>query len=108
LLHHESQPPTPDRCWAGDITNIRTTSGWRYLAVWIGLFSRRILGWKLDARMVAPLAIEALSRALCNRRVEPNQLLIHTDQGSQYWAKEYQKLLQKEKITCNMSAKGCY
>jgi transposase InsO family protein len=107
LLQQDFQPPAPNRCWAGDITYIRTSSGWRYLAVWIDLFSRRIVGWKLDARMDAPLVIEALSRALGHRQVEPDQLLIHTDHGSQYRANDYQELLQKEKITCSMSAKGC-
>ena len=39
--------------------------------------------------------------------MEPDQLLIHTDQGSQYQANDYRELLQKEKISCSMSAKGC-
>jgi len=33
LLQQEFSPAAPDRCWAGDITYIRTTEGWRYLAV---------------------------------------------------------------------------
>ncbi|WP_396101471.1 hypothetical protein [Cyanobium sp. Cruz CV13-4-11] len=53
------------------------------------------------------MVIEALSRALGHRQVEPDQLLIHTDQGTQYRAYVYQELLQMEKITCSMSAKGC-
>ena len=107
LLQQDVQPHAPNRCWAGDITYIRTTAGWRYLAVWIDLFSRRVVGWTLDARMDTALVIEALSRALGHRQVEPDQLLIHTDQGSQYRANDYRELLQKEKITCSMSAKGC-
>jgi putative transposase len=107
LLQQEFQPPAPNRCWAGDITYIRTTSGWRYLAVWIDLFSRRVVGWALDQRMDAALVIEALNRALGHRQVEPEQLLIHTDQGSQYRANDYRELLQKEKITCSMSARAC-
>jgi len=107
LLRQEFQPPAPNRCWAGGITYIRSSSGWRHLAVWIDLFSRRIVGWTLDARVDAPLVIEALNRALGHRQVEPEQLLIHTDQGSQYRANDYLELLQKEKITCSMSAKGC-
>ena len=57
--------------------------------------------------MDAALVIEALNRALGHRQVEPDQLLIHTDQGSQYRANDYRELLQKEKISCSMSAKGC-
>ena len=107
LLQQEFRPPEPNRCWAADITYIRTKAGWRYLAVCIDLFSRRVVGWKLDERMDAALVIEALNRALGQRQVTPEQLLIHTDQGSQYRAIDYRKLLEKHKISCSMSAKGC-
>lgn len=107
LLQQEFAPPAPNRCWAGDITYIRTSAGWRYLAVWIDLFSRRVVGWKLDHRMDAALVIEALNRALGHRQVEPEKLLLHTDQGSQYRATDYRDLLREQKIVCSMSAKGC-
>ena len=107
LLQQEFAPPAPNRCWAGDITTIRTSAGWRYLAVWIDLFSRRIVCWKLDHRMDAALVIEALNRALGHRQVEPEKLLLHTDQGSQYRATDYRDLLREQKIACSMSAKGC-
>ena len=86
LLEQDFNPPAPNRCWAGDITYIRTTSGWRYLAVWMDLFSRRVVGWSLGSSMETSLVLEALNRALGQRQVEPEQLLIHTDQGSQYRA----------------------
>jgi putative transposase len=72
LLLQDFQPPSPNRCWAGDITYIRTSGGWRYLAVWIDLFSRRVVGWKLERTMDASLMIETLNRALGHRRVEPD------------------------------------
>ena len=107
LLEQDFNPPAPNRCWAGDITYIRTTSGWRYLAVWMDLFSRRVVGWSLGSSMETSLVLEALNRALGQRQVEPEQLLIHTDQGSQYRATAYQELLEVHGITCSMSAKGC-
>jgi putative transposase len=82
LLQQEFSPAAPNRCWAGDITYIRTTAGWRYLAVWIDLYSRRVVGWALGATMEATLVLEALNRALGHRQIEPDRLLIHTDQGS--------------------------
>jgi transposase InsO family protein len=97
LLQQEFEPPAPNRCWAGDITYIRTAAGWRYLAVWIDLYSRRVVGWKLDQRMDAALVIEALNRALGHRQVAPERLLIHTDQGSQYRATDYRNLLKRTK-----------
>lgn len=75
--------------------------------MWNDFYSRRVVGWKLDQRIDASLVIEALNKALGHRRVESEKLLIHTDEGSQYRANDYRKLLQKEKITCSMSAKGC-
>ncbi|MCT4366024.1 MULTISPECIES: IS3 family transposase [unclassified Synechococcus] len=107
LLQQDFQPSAPNRSWAGDITYIRTKAGWRYLAVWIDLFSRRVVGWKLDSRIDTALVIEALNRALGHRQVEPEKLLIHTDQGSQYRATDYRDLLEKHEIVCSMSAKGC-
>ncbi|CAK6686700.1 IS3 family transposase ISStau1 [Synechococcus sp. CBW1107] len=107
LLQQDFQPPVPNLRWAGDITDIRTNEGWRYLAIWIDLFSRRVVGWTLDHRMDATLVIEALNRALGHRRVEPEQLLLHTDQGSQYRATDYRQLLESHKIGCSMSTKGC-
>jgi putative transposase len=116
LLQQDFQPPAPNLYWAGDITYIRTSAGWRYLAVshrevrWRvlhDLYSRRVVGWKLAHRMDTALVMEALNRALGHRRVEPEQLIIHTDQGSQYRASDNRKLLQKHEISCSMSAKGC-
>ena len=43
LPEQQFTPPAPNRYWAGDITSIRTSSGWRYLAVWMDLFSRRVI-----------------------------------------------------------------
>jgi transposase InsO family protein len=41
----------PNRVWVGDITYIRTMQGWLYLAVFIDLFSRKIVGWQLSERI---------------------------------------------------------
>jgi transposase InsO family protein len=57
--------------------------------------------------MDASLVVEALNRALGHRQVEPEQLLLHTDQGSQLRATEYRDLMRKHEIVCSMSAKGC-
>jgi putative transposase len=51
--------------------------------------------------------LEALNRSLGHRQIKPDQLLIHTEQGSQYRATAYRQLLEGRKINCSMSAKGC-
>ena len=57
----------------------------------------------MDAAMVS----EALHRALCHRRVEPETLVLHTDQDSQVRATDNRNLLRKHEIVCSMPAKGC-
>jgi transposase InsO family protein len=54
LLQQDFRPLAPNRCWAGDITCIRTAAGWRYLAVCIDLFSRRVVGWSLMSGWMPP------------------------------------------------------
>jgi putative transposase len=64
------------------------------------------LRWKLDHRMDTALEMEALNRALGQRRLEPEQLIIHTNQCSQYRGSDYLKLLRKHGISCSVSTKG--
>ncbi len=108
MLQQDFQPPDPKPLLGGrHHPSICTKAGWRwYLAVWIDLFSRRATGWKLDHGGDAALVVEALHRAFCLRQLEPETLLHHTDQGSQYRATDYRDLLRKREIICSMSAKG--
>ena len=92
-LDRQFCPIRPDLVWAGDITTIDTTDGWRYLAVWMDLHSRRIIGWALGEALESSLVTEALERAFGCRSVNLDELMIHTDQGSQYTGKEFQKRL---------------
>lgn len=107
LQKQESSPATPNYFWAGDITYICTTVGWKYLAVWIDLYSRHVVTSAMAFSMEANLVPDAQNRALSHRQIEPDKLVIHTDQGSQYRANAYRQMLEIHKITTNMSAKGC-
>ena len=60
LLNQNFQPLFANEVWAGDITYIKTSQGWRYLAVVMDLFSCRIVGWSMAERMKADLVIQAL------------------------------------------------
>jgi hypothetical protein len=63
LLQQEFIPAAPNRSWACDITYIRTTAGWRYLAIWIDLYSRRVVGWALGTTMETTFVLKAWMRA---------------------------------------------
>jgi len=91
--------------WVSDITYIPTREGWLYLAVIMDLFSRKIIGWTMDARMKEDITINALKMALFRRKMKAG-LLLHSDRGSQYAGTAYQALLAENNITCSMSRKA--
>lgn len=95
----------PNEKWVGDITYVSTQEGWLYVAVLLDLYSRRIVGWALGARVTTQLTTTALTMALQQRRGEGG-LLHHSDRGSQYAAVEYQQHLTRQGIQCSMSRPG--
>ena len=94
-----------DRCWAGDITYIATREGWLYLAVILDLFSRRVIGWSMSSEMTAGLVINAFMMAIGRRR-PPRGLIAHSDRGSQYASRAFQRVLREHGVICSMSRKG--
>lgn len=98
-------PTSPNVAWVADITAIPTREGWLYLAAVGDLFSRRIVGWSMDATMTSRLVVDALSMAVLHR-VPGSGLLAHSDRGSQYASEHYQRALGEAGITCSMSRRG--
>jgi putative transposase len=105
LIAKEGLPTAPDQTWAGDITHIRTSRGWLYLAVVIDLFTRRIVGWALADNMRATLVVSALNNALDSRPKISNRIF-HSDRGSQYGSRLFRSLLIAERMRQSMSAKA--
>jgi transposase InsO family protein len=70
----------PDQVWVGDITYLKVGTAWRYLAVVMDKWSRRIVGWSLGRHRYANLTLRALNRAVANRRPRAG-LIFHTDRG---------------------------
>jgi putative transposase len=105
LLDQNFEVDETDRVWAGDISYIRTTQGWLFIAVILDLCSRKVVGWAMSTRIDRQLCLDALQMALWRRRPGPG-LLHHSDRGSQYTSDDYQKALEGKKITCSMSRRG--
>ncbi len=93
----------------GDITYIRLPNGtFCYLACLQDKFTRRIVGWKVTERMTAQLVIDVFLQAR-RRGLIGKGAIIHTDQGSQYAAVEYRRLLFINGFRQSMSRRGnCY
>ena len=105
ILDRQFRAEAPNQKWAADFTYVWTAEGWLYVAVVLDLFSRRVVGWSMSASMSTQLVIDALIMAIW-RRGRPQALLHHSDQGSQYTAEEFQRLLAAHGILCSMSRRG--
>jgi putative transposase len=105
LLAGQPAPTAPDQVWAGDITFIPTSDGWRYLAVVIDLYSRRIVGWCLADHLRAELVLAALQQALYTR---PNHqhTIFHSDRGSQYGSTLFRTALAAAGLRQSMAGRA--
>ena len=112
LLLNKSKPDAPDLIWVSDITYIALKSGkWAYLATYMDLFTRKIVGWKVDDNMRETLVREPLETALIKRKIKVgSSLIVHSDRGSQYVSDNMSKLINKTFIIRqSMSRKSeCY
>lgn len=108
LLQQDFSAQQPNEKWVSDITYVATDEGWLYVAVVLDLYSRLIVGWAMSDRMSTTLTCDALRMALF-RRHRPRGVIVHSDRGSQYCAREYRQLLKHSGLICSMSARGdCY
>lgn len=105
VLNREFSVSKPDQVYVSDITYIWTQEGWLYLAVFIDLFNREVVGWSMGSRMKARLVTDALRMALWRRQPAPG-LIVHSDRGSQYASKAYRNLLKAYGLVGSMSRKG--
>jgi putative transposase len=108
VLARDFRASAPNQKWVGDITYLRTPTGWLYLAAVIDLYSRFVVGWAVSKSIDRCLVIKALDMAL-RRRGPDAGLVHHSDRGSQYASSDYQAQLENNGITCSMSRRGdCY
>ena len=104
-LQREFAVKSPDQVWVTDITYIRTWQGWLYLATVIDLYSRKVVGWSMQPNMASKLIIDALSMAAIRRKPK-NEVLVHSDQGSQYGSNAWHKACEALGFKPSMSRRG--
>ena len=107
LLNQEFSVTRPGEVWVSDISYVRTKSGWLYLTVIIDLYDRKVIGWSMSKGLsTEETVISAWFMAIRNRPVTEN-LIFHSDRGSQYACLDFTKILKKNSlISQSMSRKG--
>ncbi len=58
----------PNQVWVSDLTYLKVAGQWRYLVIFLDLFSRKVVGWDLSDSLEASGTVRALQRALQSRR----------------------------------------
>ena len=106
LLEQNFNAEKPSEKWVGDITYIYTKeTGWTYLAIVMDLFDLKIIGWSYGKNMTSELVISTFEKAKAARGVTEG-MIFHSDLGSQYTSKEYEKILLENNVKHSYSKKG--
>jgi transposase InsO family protein len=95
----------PNQIWVGDVTYLKVNGIWRYLAMILDKYSRRIVGWSLSKKRDVDLSLTVFKRATKKRLVQAG-LYFHSDRGSEYVATRYQNWLKDHGIIQSMNRKG--
>ncbi|HGL6425434.1 TPA: IS3 family transposase [Klebsiella quasipneumoniae] len=95
----------PNQVGVTDITYIRTWQGWLYLAVVIDLFARNVVGWSMKPTLSRELALDPLLMAVWRRKPAEN-VIVHSDQGSQYGSDDWQRFCRANNLAPSMSRRG--
>ncbi len=104
-LQREFTVDIPDQAWVTDITYIRTWQGWLYLAVVLDLYSRKVVGWSMKPSLAKDLVVDAILMAVWRRRPKGN-VMIHSDQGSQYGSDAWLRFCREHHLQPSMSRRG--
>jgi putative transposase len=94
-----------NQVWVADITYIRISACFVYLAAILDRFSRKVIGWAVSKRLDRELSLEALRVAL-EQRNPPAECIHHSDRGVQYACWDYVNLLQEKGFKISMSRAG--
>ena len=105
LVNRQFSADGPNELWLTDITEHRTREGKVYLCAIKDVFSNRIVGYSIDSRMKARIAVNALEMAVAHRG-RPAGVIVHSDRGSQFRSRRFLKALKRHGLTGSMGRVG--
>ncbi|MBL3698310.1 IS3 family transposase [Leucobacter luti] len=105
LVERDFTADALDEKWLTDITEHWTGEGKLYLCAIKDVCSNRIVGYAIDKRMKASLAVRALGNAL-QQRGYPAGVIVHSDRGSQFRSRKFQQALKRHQLKGSMGRVG--
>lgn len=107
LVKRQFEVDRPNRLWVADFTYVSTWQGWFYVAFVIDAYSKRIVGWRASSSMTTDFVLDALEQAVYDRHPsESDQLVHHSDRGSQYVSIRYTERLGEAGINPSVGNTG--
>lgn len=108
LLKQNFAVEKANQIWCTDFTYILLTNGtMRYNCTIIDLYDRSVVASETGKWITSDLAIKTLEKALSSQRKSPENLILHSDQGSQFTSLQFILYCKEHKISQSMSAAGC-
>lgn len=104
LVDRKFTADRPNEVWLTDITEHWTDEGKLYLCAIKDLYSNKIVGYSIDSRMKASLAVNALRNAVDQRN--PVNTIVHSDRGSQFRSRKFVKELSRNRLKGSMGRVG--
>ncbi len=105
VLARDFRAARPNQVWTSDITYVWTAEGWLYLAVFLDLYSRLVVGWAVSESLTTEFVEQAFLQGQA-RRGEGVTPLVHSDRGSQYASTTFRERLAAWGCRQSMSRKG--
>jgi putative transposase len=107
LVDRQFTATRPNQLWIADFTYVATWHGFVYVAFVIDVFARRIVGWRVSASLATDFVLDALEQAIYDRRgAGVEELVHHSDRGTQYLAMRYTARLAEASIAPSVGSRG--
>ena len=107
-LQQEFHADRANQKWCTDFTYLFLKNGEiRYNCSIVDLYDRSVIASVTDSQITSSPAIRTLKKALESQPRINGDLVLHSDQGSQYTSKAFVKFCESVHVTQSMSRAGC-
>ena len=97
MLQRQFKVADPNCIWVSDITCFKVNGRYLYVCIILNLFSRKVVAHRVSPKNNTYLVTSTFRQAYRNRN-EPQQLMFHSNHGSQYTSNIFRKLLRMNKV----------